>query len=197
MSVLLIDNFDSFTFNLYQYLGGISDHVDVVRNNAIPFDKLDSGTYSHIVISPGPGNPTNIEYFGGAMKVIDNYHTSIPIFGVCLGHQGIGAYFGAQIVKAPAIMHGKVSTFKHTSQGILVNLPEEITVMRYHSLVIDRNTLPVELIVDGYAEDGSIMAIHHARYPVFGVQFHPESFRTVTGMQILKNFLNTPSNHDV
>jgi anthranilate synthase component 2 len=190
MKVLLIDNFDSFTYNLYQYLGELCEQIEVVRNNQIPLDQLANGEFTHIVISPGPGNPTNIDYFGGSMRVIDTYHKTIPILGVCLGHQGIGAYFGAKVIKAPAIMHGKVSTFKHSGHGILANLPDEITVMRYHSLVIDKASIPAELIVDGYAEDGSIMAVHHEEYPMFGVQFHPESFRTVVGKQILQNFIN-------
>lgn len=191
MNVLLIDNFDSFTFNLYQYLGILSEQVSVVRNSVIPFDDIEAGMFSHIVISPGPGDPTDESYFGENYKVIDLYHKKYPILGVCLGHQGLGAYFGAKIIHAPVIMHGKTSTFTHSGQGILKNLPPEITVMRYHSLVIDPETVPPELIIDAVATDGSIMAFHHALAQTYGVQFHPESFKTETGMMILKNFVQS------
>jgi anthranilate synthase component 2 len=188
--ILLVDNFDSFTYNLYQYLRMLDDDVDVVRNNAIPFDKLSGGTYSHVVISPGPGDPTDETYFGANKRLIEQFYKKMPILGVCLGHQGIGATFGAKIIKAPTIMHGKTSTFTHSGEGLLAGLPEYITVMRYHSLVIDPETIPPNLVVDAVADDGSIMAIHHNMFNLYGVQFHPESFRTEAGMQILKNFVN-------
>jgi anthranilate synthase component 2 len=196
MRTLLIDNFDSFTYNLYQYLAELTDVV-VVRNNVIPFDDITDNLFSHIVISPGPGNPTDRSYFGDVNRVIDQFHKTIPILGVCLGHQGIGAYFGASIIKAPCIMHGKVSTFKHSGEGVLRDLPEEITVMRYHSLVIDPATIPANIAVDASASDSSIMAFHHEKYPIFGVQFHPESFRTITGKQILSNFLKVEGSINV
>ncbi len=189
MSVLLIDNFDSFTYNLYQYLGELTPEIIVVRNDQIPFEQLRFGPFSHIVISPGPGDPTDPNYFGDCSQVIEEFHTTIPILGVCLGHQGIAAYFGASIVQAPKIMHGKTSDITHNSQGIFTGLSDTITVMRYHSLVGDPTTMPSELIVDSVADDGSIMAFHHENYPLFGVQFHPESFRTDTGKTILTNFL--------
>lgn len=193
MKTLIIDNFDSFTYNLYQYIAELTDVV-VVRNNAIPFDDISNNVFSHIVISPGPGNPTDQTYFGEVNQLIERFYKVVPILGVCLGHQGIGAYFGASIIKAPTIMHGKVSTFKHSGKGILRDLPEEITVMRYHSLVIDPTTVPTDLAIDASANDGSIMAFHHEKYSIFGVQFHPESFRTNTGKQILSNFLKTEGN---
>ena len=189
MKVLLIDNFDSFTYNLYQYLGEVADEAIVARNNEIPFESIRSGDFSHIVISPGPGNPTDSVYFGSCAQVIRDLHSTYPILGVCLGHQGIGAAFGGSVVKAPVIMHGKTSTFGHSGQALFAGLPEEITVMRYHSLVVDPQSLPDELIVDAVANDGSIMAFHHNSYPTFGLQFHPESFRSDTGMQLLTNFL--------
>jgi anthranilate synthase component 2 len=189
MNVLLIDNFDSFTYNLYQYLGELGQKVVVARNNEIPIDKIRAGQFSHIVISPGPGDPTNPQYFGGAAGVIREFYRTYPILGICLGHQGIGAAFGAQVAKAPVIMHGKTSTFSHSGQGIMAGLPGEITAMRYHSLVLDSQTMPPELVVDAVADDGSIMAFHHRDYPVFGLQFHPESFRTETGKTLLANFL--------
>ncbi len=188
-SVLLIDNFDSFTYNLYQYLGELADAVMVVRNNEIPIDLIKTGEFTHIVISPGPGTPTDEAYFGQAQLVIEKFYKSIPILGICLGHQGIGHVFGGDIVKAPTIMHGKTSTFKHSGVGLLEGLDDEITVMRYHSLVVDKETFPDDLVVDATAEDGSVMAFHHKSLPVFGIQFHPESFRTETGRAILSNFL--------
>jgi anthranilate synthase component II len=188
-TVLLIDNFDSFTFNLYQYLGELADSVTVVRNTDIPFQDIEASRFSHIVISPGPGNPTDTSYFGDAMQVIRKYHKTYPILGICLGHQGIGAAFGGSIIRAPEIMHGKVSSFRHRGEGIFLGVPDQITVMRYHSLAIDPSTLPDELIVDALADDGTIMALHHKQYPVFGLQFHPESFRTDYGKQLLANFL--------
>lgn len=189
--VLLIDNFDSFTYNLYQYLGELADQVSVVRNTEVPFAQVKMGAFSHIVISPGPGNPTDPAYFGQAAETIERFHQSIPILGVCLGHQGIGAGFGAKIRRAPTIMHGKTSTFSHSGEGLLMGLPPKITVMRYHSLVIDPMSLPAEFNIDAVASDGSVMAIHHNKYPLFGIQFHPESFRTETGKLILMNFLAT------
>lgn len=189
MKVLLIDNFDSFTYNLYQYLGELADEVTVARNTDIPFGRIKAGDFSHIVISPGPGDPTDKAYFGSAGRVIEEFHGKYPILGICLGHQGIGAVFGAKIVKAPVIMHGKTSTFSHDGEGILHGIPEEITVMRYHSLVVDPKTVPEELVIDARADDGSIMAFHHAGHPTFGLQFHPESFATPAGKLLLGNFL--------
>jgi anthranilate synthase/aminodeoxychorismate synthase-like glutamine amidotransferase len=188
MRVLLIDNFDSFTYNLYQYLGELAETI-VVRNTEIPIQALRAGEFSHIVISPGPGDPTDPAYFGDTAQIIREFYSSTPLLGICLGHQGIGAAFGAKIVKAPVIMHGKTSTFTHSGQGIMQGLPEEITVMRYHSLVVDGGTLPDDLAVDAVVDDGSIMALHHQQYPTFGLQFHPESFRTDSGRRLLKNFL--------
>jgi anthranilate synthase/aminodeoxychorismate synthase-like glutamine amidotransferase len=189
MNVLLIDNFDSFTYNLYQYLGELADTVAVARNTDIPFKDIKKGAFTHIVISPGPGDPTDKAYFGGTSKVIRQFHGKIPLLGICLGHQGIGAAFGAKVVKAPVIMHGKTSTFAHNGEGILHGVPEEITVMRYHSLVVDPKTMPEALAVDAVADDGSIMAFHHVEAPTFGLQFHPESFATPAGKLLLGNFL--------
>lgn len=187
--VLLIDNYDSFTFNLYQYLGELADSITVVRNTAVPMDRIRRGEFSHLVISPGPGNPTDPAYFGTCAQVIRQFHRTVPLLGICLGHQGIGAAFGGHIIRAPVIMHGKTSRFRHSGYGILRGLPPDITVMRYHSLVIEPRSLPAELVVDAQAADGSIMALHHASFPTFGLQFHPESFATPDGKHILKNFL--------
>lgn len=187
--MLLIDNFDSFTYNLYQYIGELAEGVTVVRNTNIPFDRIRAGDFSHIVISPGPGDPTDTTYFGSTAEAIKEFHGIYPLLGICLGHQGIGAAFGAKVVKAPVIMHGKTSTFSHNGEGIMHGVPEEITVMRYHSLVLDPKTMPSELEVDAVADDGSIMAFHHSGAPTFGLQFHPESFGTPAGKLLLGNFL--------
>jgi anthranilate synthase component 2 len=189
--VLLVDNFDSFTYNLYQYLGELAEEVVVVRNDVIPFDQLQAGEYSHIVISPGPGDPTDPQYFGANDRLIREFHQTIPLLGICLGHQGIGAFFGANVIHAPTIMHGKTSQLAHTGGGLLGGLPAAITVMRYHSLVLQPDRLPAVLVVDAVADDGSIMAMHHRDFPTFGLQFHPESFATDAGKQLLQNFLET------
>ncbi|HWB39217.1 MAG TPA: aminodeoxychorismate/anthranilate synthase component II [Candidatus Saccharimonadales bacterium] len=188
--ILLIDNFDSFTFNLYQALGQLAE-VKVVRNDDVPYGDLNSGKFSHVVISPGPGDPTDPAYFGDCRRVIQDFHQKLPILGICLGHQGIGAFFGGKVVRAPQIMHGKTSLITHSGQGLFSGLPAEITVMRYHSLAVDSKTLPAAMIVDAQTEDGTIMAFHHQRYPTFGLQFHPESFATPAGQQLLTNFLKT------
>ena len=191
MRVLLVDNFDSFTYNLYQYLGEMADQVTVVRNNEIPLEQIRAGKFSHIVISPGPGNPTDPGYFGDCGRLIKEFHQTIPLLGICLGHQGVAAAFGATVVRAPVIMHGKTGTFKHSGRGLFAGLPDQITAMRYHSLVIDPASMPSELVIDAVADDGSVMAFHHGRYPTFGLQFHPESFGTETGKQLLANFLKS------
>lgn len=192
MKVLLIDNFDSFTYNLYQSLGEQADEVIVARNTDVPIDDIRTGKFNHIVISPGPGNPTEPEYFGQCQQVIKEFYRTYPLLGICLGHQGIAAAFGARVVRAPVIMHGKTSSFTHSDQGIMRGLPARITAMRYHSLVLDKQSVPAELIIDAATDDGVIMAFHHQEYPTYGLQFHPESFGTATGKQIIANFLHQP-----
>jgi len=188
--VLLVDNFDSFTFNLYQYVGELADQVTVVRNNKIPFEKVANGEFTHIIISPGPGNPTDEAYFGGCKQLIEQCRVdSLPVLGICLGHQGIGASFGVNVVQAGVIMHGKTSTFTHSGVGLFADLPQEITAMRYHSLALDPNTMPTDLVVDATSDDKAIMAFHHNNQPIYGLQFHPESFATPQGKQLLANFL--------
>lgn len=191
--VLLIDNYDSFTYNLYQYIGELADDITVVRNTEVPFGRIKNGEFTHLVISPGPGDPTDPAYFGANNQVIRQFYKTYPLLGICLGHQGIGAAFGAKVIKAPIIMHGKTSTFSSNGQGLFAGTKAEITVMRYHSLVVEKKTLPAELVIDGESADGSIMAFHHRRYPTFGLQFHPESFGTPTGKKLLKNFLSEAS----
>jgi anthranilate synthase/aminodeoxychorismate synthase-like glutamine amidotransferase len=196
VKVLLIDNFDSFTYNLYQYLGELAKNVVVARNNDIPMERIRHGEFSHIVISPGPGDPTDPAYFGANKQVIREFHKIYPLLGICLGHQGIGAAFGVSVIKAPVIMHGKTSEFAHSGQGLFAGLPDKITVMRYHSLVLDTTSLPEGLVVDATAPDGSLMAIRHVNYPTYGLQFHPESFRTETGLSLLSNFLKVRGKND-
>jgi anthranilate synthase/aminodeoxychorismate synthase-like glutamine amidotransferase len=185
MNVLLIDNFDSFVYNLAQYLGELGAIPKVVRNDCSveEIEALDPGA---IVISPGPGRP---EDAGCSVEVIQRFHGSVPILGVCLGHQAIGVAFGAQVVRADELMHGKTSQIHHSSEGVLSGLPNPFVATRYHSLVIDPATLPDELKVTAETERGTVMAVKHQKEFVEGVQFHPESVLTETGMQLMKNFL--------
>jgi len=191
VNVLLIDNFDSFTFNLYQFLGEIADSVTVVRNDSVPFADIEDKKFSHIVISPGPGHPADPVYFDQCAQVLEKYHGKLPILGICLGHQGLGCAFGSEVVSANTIMHGKTSMIDHSGQGVFSGVPQAIEVMRYHSLVIKPETLSDDFVLDATAEDGSIMAIHHKTEPTFGIQFHPESFATEYGKDMLANFLRS------
>lgn len=197
MKILLIDNYDSFTYNLYQYIGEILQKknkdftLEVFRNDQITLKQIKSNKYSRIVISPGPGDPSQIKYFGICNKVILELGKTIPTLGVCLGMQGIAYYFGGKIVHAKKPMHGKTSILSHDSKGVFKNLPQGLKVMRYHSLVVERNRIPKDLIVTAYSEDTKeIMGLRHTKYPIEGIQFHPESFATEAGKQILENFLN-------
>lgn len=185
MNVLLIDNYDSFVYNLAQYLGELGAVPKVVRNDCSieDIEALDPGA---IVISPGPGRP---EDAGCSVEAIERFHSSVPILGVCLGHQAIGVAFGAQVVRADELMHGKTSLIHHSSEGVLSGLPNPFVATRYHSLVIEPASLPQELKVTGKTERGTIMAVKHREHFVEGVQFHPESVLTKVGMQLMKNFL--------
>lgn len=184
--ILLIDNFDSFTFNLYQYLGELGEEVKVVRNNQVTMEQIKEMNPKAIILSPGPGKP---EDAGVCVEVVRTFYTTIPILGICLGHQAIGCAFGAIIKRASSIKHGKTSQITH--DGSLFNyLSSPLEVMRYHSLSIDKNSLPEFLESTAVAmDDNEIMAIRHRSYPVYGLQFHPESIGTPSGKQILKNFL--------
>ncbi|WP_147534883.1 anthranilate synthase component II [Bacillus marasmi] len=185
--ILLIDNYDSFTYNLYQYFGELGEEILVRRNNQISIEEIYQLTPEAIILSPGPGRPENA---GICVEVIKEFHKSTPILGICLGHQAIGHAFGAKIERAQNIMHGKTSKIAHTCSDIFVNLPQHLEVMRYHSLVINPSTLPEEFTVLGSATcDQEIMAIKHNQYPTVGLQFHPESVGTIDGKQMLKNFL--------
>ena len=186
MKILLIDNYDSFTYNLYHYLSALKCRVEVYRNDKIKIDKIKKNKYQKIVISPGPGNPNQA---GSCIKIVKNLYKAIPILGVCLGHQIIGQAFKSKIVEAKKIMHGKTSLIKHNKKGIFKGVKKIISATRYHSLIIDRNSLGNELLITAETFDKIIMGIMHKKYNVHGVQFHPESFKTPEGMKLLKNFL--------
>jgi len=185
--ILLIDNYDSFTYNLYHYLGELGAKVRVFRNNQVSLDDIDNMRPEKIVISPGPCTPNEA---GISSDAILRFAAKIPILGVCLGHQCIGAAFGGKIVRAPSIMHGKLSEVSHDSRTIFRSLPNPFPAMRYHSLVIDPELLPDELSVSARTADDVIMGVRHKRFPVEGVQFHPESILTDEGKKLLKNFLD-------
>ena len=186
MKIILIDNYDSFTFNLYHYLSSYCK-VDVVRNDKIDSFEIIKRKYNKIVISPGPGNPNQS---GNCLKIVKKLHKKIPILGVCLGHQIIGQVFGSKIIQAKRLMHGKTSKIESFRTGILKNLPKKFEATRYHSLIIDKKTLSKNLKITAQTKDGIIMGIMHKKYNIHGVQFHPESIKTTIGIKILRNFLN-------
>ncbi len=185
--ILVVDNYDSFTFNLVQYLGSMGNELEVFRNDAVTLDEIARLAPERIVISPGPGRPENS---GIIIRVIKEFAGSIPILGVCLGHQAIGAAFGGKVVSAPQIMHGKTSEIFHDGRTIFKDLPSPFRATRYHSLVVSPETLPDCLEVSANTRDGIIMALRHREMTVEGVQFHPESILTETGMKLLSNFVS-------
>jgi anthranilate synthase/aminodeoxychorismate synthase-like glutamine amidotransferase len=185
--ILLIDNYDSFTYNLYHYLGELGADVRVFRNNKITLDEIAALRPEKIVISPGPCTPKEA---GISCDAIKRFGARMPILGVCLGHQSIGAAFGGEIIRAPAIMHGKLSEVTHDGQTIFNGLKNPFAAMRYHSLVIDPQRLPADLTVSARTADGVIMAVRHKQFPIEGVQFHPESILAEEGKKLLKNFLD-------
>ena len=187
MKIILIDNYDSFTFNLFHYLSSLKVNVDVVRNDKINHYEIVSKKYEKIVISPGPGNPNQS---GNCLKIVKYLHKKIPILGVCLGHQIIGQVFGSKIVQAQKLMHGKTSKIISKKKGILKSLPKTFEATRYHSLIIDKKSLSENLEITAETQDGTIMGVMHKKYNVHGVQFHPESIKTRVGIKILKNFIN-------
>ena len=184
--IILIDNYDSFTFNLYHYLSSLKVNVDVTRNDQITSNEILKRKDNKIVISPGPGNP---DQSGNCLKIVKSLYKKIPILGVCLGHQIIGQVFGSKIVQAKKLMHGKTSKIISKKLGILKNLPKSFEATRYHSLIIDKKTLSKHLEITAESKDGLVMGVQHKKYNVHGVQFHPESIKTKLGIKILKNFI--------
>ncbi|WP_029527358.1 aminodeoxychorismate/anthranilate synthase component II [Polaromonas glacialis] len=190
MKLLMIDNYDSFTYNIVQYFGELGAEVDVFRNDEITVAgiaaKLDAGQLDRLVVSPGPCSPAEA---GISVAAIQHFAGKLPILGVCLGHQAIGAAFGGKIIRAQELMHGKTSVITTTQQGVFAGLPEQFTVNRYHSLAIEKSTCPDVLEVTAWTDDGEIMGVRHKTLPIQGVQFHPESILTEHGHAMLKNFL--------
>jgi anthranilate synthase/aminodeoxychorismate synthase-like glutamine amidotransferase len=188
--ILVIDNYDSFTYNLVQYLGELGATLQVARNDALDVDAVTRLAPERIVISPGPGNP---DQAGVSLEVIRRLGATTPILGVCLGHQAIGQAFGATVARARTQMHGKTSDIRHDGRGVFAGLSNPFVATRYHSLVVLPDTVPADLEVTARAEDGEVMGLRHRRYPVEGVQFHPESILTVEGKRLLANFLGVPA----
>ena len=187
MKILLIDNYDSFTYNLYHYISSLKCDVEVFRNDKIDIKEIVKKKYKKIVISPGPGNPNQA---GNCLKIVKYFYKSIPILGVCLGHQIIGQVFKSKIIGAKKLMHGKTSIIRHNGKGLFNGIKKKMIATRYHSLIIDRKTLGKDLIITAETKDNIIMGIMHKKYNVYGVQFHPESIKTTEGMKLLKNFID-------
>jgi len=182
--IIVIDNYDSFTYNLVQYLGEMGNDLRVFRNNRVTLDEIEALKPSHIVISPGPGAPHDA---GISEKIVQCFHKTVPILGVCLGHQAIGEVFGGKIVRAPSLMHGKTSPILHDSKTVFKGLPQGFPATRYHSLVV--TDIPACLEVSAQTKEGVVMGLRHRSYRVEGIQFHPESIMTVVGKQLLANFM--------
>ena len=189
--LVILDNYDSFVYNIYQLLGELTGcAATVVRNDRITLEALEAARPTHLVISPGPGNPEDPAYFGVCAQVIHALGArGVPILDVCLGHQGIGAAFGARVVRAPQVMHGKQSEVEHGGVGLFEGLPSPLTVMRYHSLMLDEASLPPQLEVTSRTREGLCMSLAHRELPIAGVQFHPESIGTAHGAALVRNFL--------
>lgn len=185
--IIIIDNYDSFTYNLYQYVGEINSDIKVFRNDEVSINELKKMDISHIIISPGPGTPNDT---GVCKDIINEFGRKIPIMGVCLGHQTIGENYGCEVIKAKELVHGKTSMIYHDESGIFKDVENPLRVTRYHSLIIDKNSKCNELFFTAKTKDGEIMALMHKKHLIFGVQFHPESIATDSGKQIIKNFLN-------
>ncbi|WP_374721360.1 anthranilate synthase component II [Peribacillus tepidiphilus] len=185
--ILLIDNYDSFTYNLYQQIGNLRSDLKVARNDELSLQEIEELNPEAIVLSPGPGRP---EDAGICIELVQKFYQHIPILGICLGHQAIAAALGGKVVQAKKIMHGKTSVLKHSRSGIFEHVPENVDVMRYHSLAVEKGSLPNVFMIDAVSkEDEEIMAIRHAEYPLYGLQFHPESIGTAQGKDVMRNFL--------
>jgi anthranilate synthase component 2 len=189
IKLLMVDNYDSFTFNIVQYFGELGAEVEVFRNDEITLEGIAARQPDRLVISPGPCSPVEA---GISVAAIQHFAGQLPILGVCLGHQSVGAAFGGKIVRAQALMHGKTSVIRTTQEGVFADLPEKFTVNRYHSLAIERATCPPCLKVTAWTDDGEIMGVRHTELDIEGVQFHPESILTEHGHAMLKNFLVRP-----
>ena len=187
MKILLIDNYDSFTYNLFHYISNFKKNVDVVRNDKIDGETIIRKKYNKIVISPGPGNPNQA---GNCLKIVKEiYKKRISILGVCLGHQIIGQAFGGKIIRAKNLMHGKLSKIKHQKKGLFRNVQKNFDATRYHSLVINRKTFPKDLVITAETKNKTVMGLMHKNYDIHGFQFHPESISTKVGMKLIKNFI--------
>ena len=186
MRILLLDNYDSFTYNLYQYLSELGAQVEVYRNDEIEVDQIREISPDKVVISPGPCTPAEA---GISLPLIRELGVEIPMLGVCLGHQAIGAAFGGRVVRAPEPIHGKLSPIFHAGEGVFEGLPSPFEATRYHSLIVERESLPLALEITAETEDGLIMGLRHRTLPIEGIQFHPESYTTQYGKQLLRNFL--------
>jgi para-aminobenzoate synthetase component 2 len=184
--ILVIDNYDSFTYNLVQYLGSLGETVEVRRNDEIDLSGITQMRPDHILLSPGPCTPNEA---GISLAAIERFKGEIPILGVCLGHQSIGQAFGGDVVRAERLMHGKTSAIYHDGRTIFADVPSPFTATRYHSLIVKKETLPAELEISAETAEGEIMALRHKVYPIEGVQFHPESIITEHGLQLLRNFI--------
>ncbi len=186
MKILLIDNYDSFTYNLYHYISKFRNNVDVIRNDKINSVDILKKKYDKIVISPGPGNPNQA---GNCLKIVKDLHKKIPILGVCLGHQIIGQVFGGKIIRAKNLMHGKTSKIRHEKKGLFKNIQNNFKATRYHSLIVDRKNFPKNLIITAETKNKTIMGLMHKNYDIHGFQFHPESISTMVGLKLIKNFI--------
>jgi anthranilate synthase/aminodeoxychorismate synthase-like glutamine amidotransferase len=187
MKILLIDNYDSFTYNLFHYISKLKCKVDVIRNDKITSKEIIKKKYNKIVISPGPGNPSQA---GNCLKIVKEVHKKIPILGVCLGHQIIGQVFGGKIIKAKNLMHGKTSKIKHQKKGLFKNIQYNFEATRYHSLIVDRESFPKDLIITAETKNKTVMGLMHKEYEIHGFQFHPESISTKVGIKLIKNFIS-------
>ena len=185
--IILIDNYDSFTFNLYHYLSSLKINVDVIRNDKITSKDILKRKYNKIVISPGPGNPNQA---GNCLKIVKEVYKKIPILGVCLGHQILGQVFGGKIIHAKNLMHGKISKISHYKKGLFKNIKNNFEATRYHSLVVDRKKFPNNLLITAETKNKTIMGLMHKEYDIHGFQFHPESISTKVGMKLIKNFIS-------
>jgi len=185
--ILLIDNYDSFTYNLYQYLGELGETIKVVRNDKITLEQIQEMAPRQIVLSPGPGRPAQA---GICCDLIREFASKIPILGICLGYQGIGEVFGANLIHAPELFHGKKSAIEHTGTGVFQGLSPELEVARYHSLMLERESIPDCFEITSWTKEGLVMGIRHKEFPLEGIQFHPESILTIVGKQMLRNFLD-------